>query len=116
MSTITVPRADVTAELVSEVLRARLGNHYTITPGKQGIGFGKAVQGDANSVFVAGNWLERSTVTIASHENSTEIEVRPGATYFGLIRLAHQVGLAHKVHNVLAQAPELASSPLATSW
>jgi hypothetical protein len=110
MSTITVPRADVTAELVTEVLRSRLGTRYTITPGKHATGFGKEVQGDANSVLVAGNWLERSTVTIASDENSTDIEVSPGATYFGLIRLAHRVGLTHKVHNVLAQAPELAAS------
>jgi hypothetical protein len=67
-------------------------------------------EGDANSVFVAGNWLERSTVTIANHENSSEIEVHRGATYFGLVRLAHQIGLARKVHKVLAQAPELATS------
>jgi hypothetical protein len=111
MSTITVSRADVTVELVVSVLRARLGNRYAITPGKQAIGFGKEVQGDANCMLVAGNWLERATVTIARHEDSTDIDVSPGATYFGLIRLAHRVGLAHKVHNVLAQAPEFASLP-----
>jgi hypothetical protein len=34
--------------------------------------------------------------------------VSPGATYFGLIRLVHRIGLVRKIHNALAQAPELA--------
>ena len=102
-STITVPRSNVTADEVTAVLRGRLGSRYTITPGKRATGFGKEVSGDANSLLVAGSWLERVTVEIAGLE--------PGATYFGLIRLVHRIGLVRKIHNALAQAPELAGAP-----
>jgi len=37
--------------------------------------------------------------------------VSPGATYFGLIRLVHRIGLVRKIHNALAHAPELAGAP-----
>jgi len=37
--------------------------------------------------------------------------VAAGATYFGLIRLAHRIGLARKIHNALVHAPELAGAP-----
>jgi hypothetical protein len=37
--------------------------------------------------------------------------VSPGATYFGLIRLVHRIGLVRKIHNALAQAPEPAGAP-----
>ena len=110
-ATITVPRSNVTADEVTAVLRGRLGSRYTITPGKRAKGFGKEVSGDANSLLVAGSWLERATVEIAGLEHGTEIEVSPGATYFGLIRLVHRIGLVRKIHNALAHAPELAGAP-----
>ncbi len=69
--------------------------------------FRKEGPGDATTILVASNWLERANVRVVSDGNSTEIRVSPGATYFGLIRLIHRAGLAHKVYRALEDAPEL---------
>jgi len=110
MSEITVPRPDVTVEAVSTVLRRKLGSRYTVTPSMMAAGFGKAVPGDTNTVLVAATWLERANVRITARTKCTEIDVSPGATFFGLIRLIHRVGVARKVRQALENAPELAGS------
>jgi hypothetical protein len=110
MSTITILHAGVTADEVSVVLRRELGSRYTVTPSMMATGFGKKAQGNPNTVLVAANWLERANLQITSKTNSTEIDVSPGATYFGLIRLFQRAGLARKVHQALEHAPELAES------
>jgi hypothetical protein len=61
------------------------------------------VTADEVTAVLRGRLGSRYTIT-----PGTEIEVSPGATYFGLIRLAHRIGLVRKIHNALAQAPELA--------
>lgn len=110
MSTITVPRSGVTAEEVSAVLRRELGSRYTVTPSMMATGFGKQVQGGPNTVLVAANWLERVNIELTPKTNSTEIDVTPGATYFGLIRLIQRAGLVRKVHQALEHATDLAES------
>jgi hypothetical protein len=110
MSTITFPRPDISAEEVSAVIRRKLGPHYTVMPSMMATGFGKKVPGGPNSVLVAANWLERANIQITPMTNSTEIEVSPGATYFGLVRLIHRAGLAHQVRQALEHASELAGS------
>jgi hypothetical protein len=110
MSTVTVPRPDVTVEEVSTVLRSNLSSRYTVTPSMMATGFGKEVPGDAHTMLVAANWLARATVRIVPAKNSTEIQVSPGATYFGLIRLIHRAGVARKVHQALENEPALAGS------
>jgi hypothetical protein len=110
MSTFTVSRSDVTVDEVSAVLRKRLGSRYRVTPSMMASGFGMARPGDANTILVAANWLERANVRVTANQNSTEIDVSPGATYFGLIRFMHRVGLVRKVQQALQHAPELAAS------
>src|ERR1700690_5753 len=110
MSTITVRRSGVTAEEGSGVLRGELGSRYTVTPSMMATGFGRKVPGGPNRVLVVGNWLERATIELTPRANGTEIEVSPGATYFGLIRLIHRAGLARKVHHALENAPELGAT------
>jgi FAD/FMN-containing dehydrogenase len=110
MSTVTVPRSDVSVDEVSAVLRRTLGPRYSVTPSIMAAGFGKARPGDANTILVAANRLERANVRVATDSTSTEIRVSPGATYFGLIRLVHRVGLVRKVQQALVHAPELAGS------
>ncbi|MHB8393332.1 MAG: hypothetical protein ACYDC5_02255 [Candidatus Dormibacteria bacterium] len=110
MSKVTVPRPDVTAEEVSTVLRRKLGSRYTVTPSMMAAGFGRQVPGDTNTILVAANWLERANVRMTAGRNCTEIDVSPGATFFGLIRLIHRVGAARQVHRALENAPELAAS------
>jgi hypothetical protein len=108
MSSITVLRPGVTAEEVSAVLRRELGSRYTVTPSMMATGFGKSVQGSPNTVLVAANWLERANIELTPKANGTEIDVSPGATYFGLIRLIHRAGLVRKVHQALEHAPDFA--------
>jgi hypothetical protein len=107
MPTVTVPRADVTVEQVCAVLRRELGSRSRVTPSMTAAAFRKEGPGDATTILVASNWLERANVRVVSDGNSTEIRVSPGATYFGLIRLIHRAGLAHKVYRALEDAPEL---------
>jgi hypothetical protein len=40
--------------------------------------------------------------------NGTEIDVSPGATYLGLIRMIHRAGLVGKVYQALEHAPDFA--------
>jgi hypothetical protein len=110
MPTIMVPRSDVTVEQVRAVLQRALGPRYRTTPSMMATAFGKQVSGDTTTILVASNWLERATVRVVSDGKSTKISVSPGATYFGLIRLLHRAGLAHKVYRALEDAPELGGS------
>jgi hypothetical protein len=110
MSTITGLRSGVTAEEVSEVLRRELGSRYRVTPSMMATGFGKELPGGPNTVLVAANWLERANIELTTTTSGTEIEVTPGATYFGLIRLIQRAGLARKVRQTLEHAPELSES------
>ena len=43
-----------------------------------------------------------------SRTRAVHIDVTPGATYFGLIRLIDRIGLARRVLRILEHAPELA--------
>jgi hypothetical protein len=71
------------------VLRRELGSRYTVTPSMMATGFGKKVQGNPTM-------------------NGTEIDVSPGATYFGLIRMIRRAGFVRKVYQALEHAPDFA--------
>lgn len=103
MPTIHVPRDDLSIEEVSGALRQKLGASYRITPSVTSSGFGKEVPGDANTAVVKGFWIDRANIRIVSGPNGTDIEVSPGATYFGLVRLIDRVGITRKVHRALQQ-------------
>ena len=53
--------------------------------------------------MVKGFWIDRANIRLVSGSNGTDIEVSPGATYFGLVRLIDRVGIARKVHRALQQ-------------
>jgi hypothetical protein len=110
VSTVKLPRSNVSVEEVIAVLHKRLGARYRITPSVTSSGFGKEAPDDANTMLVKGKWFDRANVRILPGTDSIEIEVSPGATYFGLIRLLDRVGSARKVHQALEQSPELAGS------
>ena len=110
MSKVTVPRANVTVDEVIAVLRNELGSRYDVTPSMTSKGFTKEVPGDADALLVAGRWLQRANVRVVRRADRTEIDVSPGATYPGLIRLIDRVGIARKVHQILEHAPVLAGS------
>jgi hypothetical protein len=83
MSTVTVPRSNVTVEEVGAVLRLKLGSRYRITPSVTSRGFAKEVSDDPNAMLVRGAWLARANVRIVPGADGTEIQVSPGATYPG---------------------------------
>jgi hypothetical protein len=110
MSIVTVRRSNVTVEELTAVLRTGLGSGYRVTPSMTSRGFAKEVPGDANTLLVSGRWFQRANIRIIPGADRTEIEVSPGASYPGLVRLVDRIGIARKVHQSLERAPELAES------
>jgi hypothetical protein len=108
MFTVTVPRAGVTPEQVSEILQDKLGSRYSVKPATRAKGFGKEVADDANTMLVKGNAFEKANVTVVPGTDSTEIQVSAGATHPQVLRLLDRVDIARKVHQILENAPEFA--------
>ncbi|MEO9140273.1 MAG: hypothetical protein ABI345_14560 [Jatrophihabitans sp.] len=74
------------------------------------VGFGKESPAAEETMHVRRNWLQQANAQVVPQNNATELHVTPGATYFGLIRLAQRVGLTRTIHGLLAQAPELSET------
>ncbi|HEY7145316.1 MAG TPA: hypothetical protein VH637_13810 [Streptosporangiaceae bacterium] len=110
MLTVTVPRSNVSVDEVSTALRDKLGSRYHVEAATKSVGFTREVPADDNTMLVKGGWFKRANVKIVPGTGSTEIQVSPGATYFGLIRLIDQMLVTRKVHRALADAPGLAQS------
>ena len=109
MPTFTVTRGDVSAEEVGAVLRSNLEARYELVPSAMSTGFTKQVSQDANSMLVKGRWFQRANIRIIPNSGTTEIEVNPGASYFGLVRLVDRLGISYKVRRILESSPELSS-------
>ena len=107
MSTITIPRSDVTPEHVRAVLSQTLPARFQVIPGKISTAFAKEVSAGPDSLLVKGAWLARANVRVRPGTSNTEIDVVPGASYPGLIRLADRVGIARRVRHVLKNADQL---------
>ena len=110
MPAVMVPRGHVSTEEVGTILRAKLGTHYELVPSARATGFTKQVSADTNSMLVKGRWFDRANIRIIPSAQTTEIEVNPGAGYFGLVRLVDRLGISHKVRRILENAPELTQS------
>jgi hypothetical protein len=113
MSTITIPRSDVTTEEVADSLRQGLGPKYHVLAGK-GIGNPVASPGsdrpDTILVGTGSNRVFRAEVTISRHSGRTLIDVRPGGlpgSWPGGLRLVNRLGIARKAHQILGVAPGL---------
>ena len=107
MSTVSVARSNVTPDEVSAVLRSKLNSRYRILPSMMSKGFAKEIPAAGDAILVKGVWFNRANVRILPREEGTDIEVSPGATYFGLIRLIDRIGVANKVRRILDHASEL---------
>jgi hypothetical protein len=109
MSTITVARANVTSEEVSEALRDGLGPGYNVLPGMRMArhpffpSFGKPHPDKADVILVGArsNRFRRAQVEIRRHAQQTLIEVSPDGIAW--VRLANARGIARKTREVLAQ-------------
>jgi hypothetical protein len=109
MSTITVPRADVTSDEVADVLRQGLGARYNVLPGK-GINWNPAggPRPDHPDTIVVGTGstrLFRAQVRISQDAGETILHVSPGG--LGWPRVPNRLWIARKVLQVLHAAPSL---------
>jgi hypothetical protein len=116
MSTITVARANVTSEEVTEALRDGLGPGYNVRPGLRMArhpffpSFGKPHPDKADVILVgtASNRFRRAQVEISRHAQQTLIEVSPDGIAW--VRLANARGIARKTREVLAQLDQAAQT------
>jgi hypothetical protein len=111
MSTITVPRADLTTEEVVAVLRDGLGDRYNVLPG---MAMGRTILQDARkgqpNMIVVGtgeNRIVKAQVTITPRGEQTELRISPGGVTWDLVYNAF--GVARKIREVLVSAPSLSA-------
>jgi hypothetical protein len=109
MPTITVPRANVTLEDVSAVLRTKLGPRYRITPAVTSR-FHHEFAAAANSALIRRHWFEQASIQVIAGPDRTEIHVGSAANFTPTGLIINRASIIRKVHQVLEQAPELASS------
>lgn len=111
MSTVTVPRADLTTAEVVTVLRDGLGAGYNVLPemamgrtALQGPHKGRPntiVVGTGDNVFI------KAQVTITLRDGQTTLRISPGGVTLDL--LVNTLGIARKVRRVLADSPGLSA-------
>lgn len=112
MPTITIPRADLTSEEVTEALRAGLGPRYHVVPGMrmpQACLFAAEPDQDPDAILVSigsnrlSNQFFRAQVTLTRPPGQTVIRIRPGGTSSEFP--INALGIARKIRQVLASAP-----------
>jgi hypothetical protein len=110
MPTVIVPRPDVTAEEISEVLRHALGPRYDVLPGKEmnrnPVGGPRADQPDTIGVGIRSTPLFRAEVVISRYDGQTSLHVIAGGIG-PLLRLTNRLWIAERVRRVLEAAPGL---------
>lgn len=110
MSTITLPRADVTTGEISEVLRRELGPRYHVLPGTgvnwNPVGRPRADQPGKIVVGTGSTRLFRAQVTLSPDSGQTVLHVLAGGLSL-LVKLANRLWIARKVRRVLQAAPSL---------
>jgi hypothetical protein len=111
MSTVTVPRADLTTEEVVTVLRDGLGASYNVLP-EMIIGrtmLQNPRKGRPNTIVVGTgeNRVVKAQVTINSRGGQTELRISPGGVTWDL--MLNTFGVARKIREVLANSPSLSA-------
>jgi hypothetical protein len=105
MSTVTIPRPDVTTEDVAAALRKDLGSHYQVQPGmRTSLLPGAPDPGWPDSIVVgtgAGR-VFRVQLDVDHRGGGTRIRVQPAGVT--LIRLVNTFAIAPKVRQVLRTA------------
>jgi hypothetical protein len=110
MFAITVPRADVTSDEVTEGLRQGLGPRYNVLPGVaknwNPVGDPRPDHPDTIVVGTGSNKLFRAQVRISQRPGETVLHVSPGG--LGPVpRLINGIWIVRKVRQVLQAAPNL---------
>jgi hypothetical protein len=111
MSTLTVPRPDLTTEEVVRVLRDGLGENYNVLPG---MAMGRTIlqaprKGPANKIVVGTgeNVIVKAQVTITPRDGQTELRISPGGVTWDLVY--NTFGVARKIRGVLTSSPSLSA-------
>jgi hypothetical protein len=111
MSTVNVPRTDLTTEAVAAALRDGLGDRYNVLPG---MAMGRTAiqsprQGKPNMIVVGTgeNLIVKAQVTIVARDGLTELRISPGGITLDLV--LNSLGVARKVRRVLKRSPGLAA-------
>jgi hypothetical protein len=109
MSTVTVPRADLSTEEVVTALRNGLGETYNVLPG---MAMGRTIlqtprKGPPNKIVVGTgeNMIVKAQVTIIPRDGRTELRISPGGVTWDLVY--NTFGVARKIREVLASSPGL---------
>jgi hypothetical protein len=110
MSTIAVPRSDVTSDEVAEALRRGLDARYKVLPGKgvnwNPVGGTRPDHPDTIVVGTGSTRLFRAQVRISQDAGETILRVSPGGVTLAP-RLINVLWIARKVVQVLRAAPSL---------
>ena len=108
MSTVTIPRADVTIDEVSEALRQGLGPKYNVLPGVamnwNPVGNPRSDHPDMITVGTGSTRLFRAEVEVSHRSGQTVLHVIAGGIGPPL-RLLNRFWIAQKVLRVLQAAP-----------
>jgi hypothetical protein len=109
MSTLTIPRADLTTEEVVTVLRNGLGENYNVLPG---MAMGRTSlqeprKGRPNTIVVCTSRIVKAQVTITPRGGQTELRISPGGLTWDLV--VNTLGVGRKVRRVLTNSPDLSA-------
>ena len=111
MSTVTIPRTDITSEQVGTALRDGLDDRYDVLPGMRmtRVPIGAPRAADPNEIMVGKgpSPMVRAQVTIIRRADRTDIRITPGGVAGDL--LMNTLGIARKIRNVLLEAPGIGS-------
>jgi hypothetical protein len=108
MSTITVHRANVTTEEVTDALRSGLDPRYEVQPGMRmprSPLVGSPRPDRPEFILVSSGRMARAQVRIIRHSGMTDLRVTPGGVLADL--LMNALGIARRVRQVLLEAPGL---------
>jgi hypothetical protein len=115
MSTITVPRPDLTTDEVVTVLRNGLRPGYNVLPGMAigQLAFQGLRQGRPSTIAVGigDGRLIKAQVTVSLRDGQTELRIRPGG--ITIDRLVNTFGIAREIRRALANSPSLSEHPAA---
>ena len=117
MPTVTVPRADLTAEEVATVLRDGLGAEYHVLPGMAmgQLPFQGPHEGRPNTIVVGtgDDRAVKAQVTITPRGGQTKLRIRPSG--ITLTFVLNTFGIARKVREVLSSSLSPSASQAAAS-
>jgi hypothetical protein len=108
VSTITIPRDDVTSEEIVEALRSGLDPRYDVQPGMRmprSPLLGSPRPDEPEVILVAASPMVQTQVRIIHRSGHTDRRVTPGGVLGDL--LMNTLGIARKVRKILANASEL---------